>query len=293
MALKYSVVLATLYDAGGDVREKPHEVLETIAEMGYDGVDFDADPYTSQPNDLVEWRGIATSHGLKMPAILNASAGWHAGEERDLASPDEGARQRALVHFKKCIDLAAQFDEHPLFQFSAVAFRPEYPVSSIPAGVLREQFLKSSIEVATYAAERDVKAAIEPLNRFEGYAGFMNTVPEVKALVDELGMDNLGILADFFHMNIEDNSLAPMLRLAGDKLMHIHLADSNRYAPGTGHVDFLDVVRTLKAMDYQRYLSVDCLPARPDWKTLLASTLSFMKRMEEATEFEETVRPPR
>ena len=116
-----------------------------MADAGYDAVDFDCDPYADQ-TPFRKATDMARSLGLAMPAILNASAGWHAGEQRDLASLDEAVRQRALVHFKKCVDLAATFDEPPLFQFSAVEFHPEYPVTSKPIDQLRKNFVESTRE---------------------------------------------------------------------------------------------------------------------------------------------------
>ena len=96
-----------------------------------------------------------------------------------------------------------------------------------------------------------VPVAIEPVNRFEGYAGFMNSVVEALAVVEAVGSDYLGIVADFFHLNIEDGPVTEALRTAGKHLRHIHLADSNRQMPGTGHLDFSDIVRVLHAIGYR------------------------------------------
>ncbi len=131
--------------------------------------------------------------------------------------------------------------------------------------------------------------AIEPINRFEGYAGFLNSIIEAKSIVDEVDVDNLGLLADFFHVNIEDGALGETLRLAGDRLMHVHLADSNRQTPGTGHIDFLQVIRTLNAIGFSGYLSLDTVPARPDWKTVVEVSIQFMKQMESTAELQERI----
>ena len=93
--------------------------------------------------------------------------------------------------------------------------------------------MKSAIEIVAYAADRNVSVAIEPVNRFEAYAGFLNSIMEAMSVVEEIGAKNLGVLADFFHLNIEDAALTDALRLAGSRLMHIHLADSNRQAAHT------------------------------------------------------------
>ncbi len=281
MAYNYSVILVTLASDGGNVWEKPQEVLETVADAGYDGVDLDAEPDRIDPQQFNKVASMAASLGLKIPALICAWGGWHAGEVRDLASSDETVRSYAVRYTKKCIDLAASLDEPPLIEIAAVPPQNEYPITSMPRAILRRNFVKSTREIADYAAPRGVTVAIEPINRFEGYAGFLNSIVEAKSIADEVDADNLGVLADFFHVNIEDAALTDTLRLAGDKLMCIHLADNNRQAPGTGHIDFLQVIRTLNAMGYTGYLSLDAVPAKPDWKTLVASSIRFMKQMEQ------------
>lgn len=289
MAHKYSVILATLAASGGNVWEDPTTVLETIAAAGYDGVDLDAEPDRIDAKLFKEVVDLATSLGLKIPALIGAWALWHAGEARDLASSDESVRRHAVGYAQKSIDLAASLDEPPVFEIVACPPQTEYPVSTIPYDVLRRNFVKSAGEIARYAGERNVSVAIEPINRFEGYAGFLNSIPEALDVVEEVNADNLGLLADFFHVNIEDGELSETLRLAAPRLLHIHLADSNRQMPGTGHIDFLQVVRTLNAMSFNGYLSLDSVPARPDWKTVVAASITFMKKMETTAEIQEKI----
>ncbi len=152
------------------------------------------------------------------------------GAARYLASSDDAVRSHAVNYAKKCIDLAASFDEPPLFEIVPCPVQPEYPISSVPRDILRHNFVKSAIEIVAYAADRNVSVAIEPVNRFEPYAGFLNSIMEAMSVV---GAKNLGVLAGFFHLNIEDAALTDALRLAGSRLMHIHLADSNRQAAHT------------------------------------------------------------
>jgi sugar phosphate isomerase/epimerase len=78
--------------------------------------------------------------------------------------------------------------------------------------------------------------------------------------MEQIGSPNLNILADTFHMNIEEVDIAASLRGAGSKLGLIHLADSNRQAPGYGHLDFRGVIKALQDIHYQGYLSFEVLP---------------------------------
>ena len=99
MDMKYSIVLNTLNtgDNGCSVWEHPHEVLQTIADAGYDGIDMDAEPDRIDRNRFNEVRDLAFSMGLKVPALLGAWAPWHCGEERDLCSTDETVRMRVSL----------------------------------------------------------------------------------------------------------------------------------------------------------------------------------------------------
>jgi sugar phosphate isomerase/epimerase len=283
MGLKYSVVLNTLNtgDTGCSVWTHPREMLKTISDAGYDGVDMDGEPDRIDRQQFNEVRDLALSMGLEVPAILGAWAPWHCGEERDLCSPDESVRQRGVRYAKCAVDLAAEFEQPPLFQLCACPIKNEYPLSLTPIDTLRRQFVKSAAEIVAYAEPKGVNIAIEPINKFEGHAGFLNAIPEALSIIDEIGACNLGVQADFFHMNMADGHCIDTLRLTEGRLMHIHLAESNRALLGTGHLDFAGIVQTLKAMSFTGYLSMDSLPAKPDWKTVLKQGISYMKQMEQ------------
>lgn len=288
MSYKYSVILCTLASDGANVWETPGPILEEIASRGYDGVDVDAEPDKISQEKFNEVIAITRSLGLKIPALICAWAEWHAGEERNLASCDEATRAVAVNYTKKCVDLSATLDEPAILEIDAVSSQIEYPVTKIPRKVLRENFVKSAREICEYAAPRNVPIAIEPINRFEGYAGFLNSIVEARSIADEVGL-NLGVLADFFHVNIEDGPVAETLLIAGDKLKHIHLADSNRQTPGTGHIDWVQTVRTLNAIGFGGYLSVDSVPVKPNWKTLLRESINFMKNIEQIVTLQTTI----
>ena len=288
MSYKYSVILCTLNSVGHDVWKTPREILEYVAELGYDGVDLDAEPDKIPMEKFNEVREIAESLGLKVPALILAWAEWHAGELRDLCSTDEAVRQRTVEYARKCVDLSATFDDPPLLEIDACPPEVEYPQTKTPRNVLRANFVKSAREICEYAAPKKVPIAIEPINRFEGYAGFLNSIVEARSIADEVGM-NLGVLLDFFHVNIEDGPVPETILVAGDKLRHVHLADSNRQAPGTGHIDWVQTVRAFNTIGFDGYLSVDSVPIKPDWKTLLKESIVFMKQIEQIVDVQERI----
>ena len=283
MGLKYSVIFDTLSMFGEDVFEKPQRILESISKAGFDGVDICGDKVDLKK--LREIRNIADSLGLKVAAILGAWAAWHAGEERDLAASDDKVRMKAVNYANKCIDKAADLGVE-VFEICVAPGINTYPVSKVPIEILKENFTNSTIDICRNAETHNITVVLEPINRFEGYPGFMNSLVEAVKILNTIDIGNLGVMGDLFHMNIEDVSIPEALRYAGKTLKLIHLADSNRQLPGTGHIDFKAMIRALKYIGFSGYMSLDCLPPGPDLKTYLESTMDFMRTMESAVELQ-------
>jgi len=115
---------------------------------------------------------------------------------------------------------------------------------------------------------------MEPINRYE--TDFILSAADAVRLVEDLDCDNFGLMLDFFHMNIEDVSIEEGLRQAGDRLWHVHIADSNRRYPGCGHLDFGSIFAALKDIDYQGYISAEMLPL-PNSDTAAQKTMEFLQ----------------
>ena len=199
MAFKYSVILTTLAMVGGDAWENPREILQMVADAGYDGVDVDAEPDRIAPQRMQELVDISESLGLEVAGLVGAWGGWHAGEQRDLTSSDATVRSYGVEYAKKCVDLSASLGG-PVFLICAAPLHPEYPISSVPLDVLRRNFVMSATEIAEHAVERQVPVAIEPINRFEGCPGFLNNIVDAVDVVEEVGLDSLGVMASLLSM---------------------------------------------------------------------------------------------
>jgi len=129
---------------------------------------------------------------------------------------------------------------------------------------------------AASAAPHGVSLVLEPINRYE--TTLINRVDQFLALADEIGCSNLGLLPDTFHMNIEEPSIEASLRQAGPRILHMHLADSNRWYPGAGHIDFCAVADTLHRIGYTGYLSVEAMPM-PDADTCAGESIKTLKKL--------------
>jgi sugar phosphate isomerase/epimerase len=70
--------------------------------------------------------------------------------------------------------------------------------------------------------------------------------------------EGVAVMADFFHMNIEESSIPNALKSAFSRLVHVHLADSNRREPGKGHTDFGTPLKLLETLNYSHYGALEC-----------------------------------
>ncbi len=301
MAFKYSLQCDTLPWVGYNVLEEPDVVLRAAKEAGYDGVDLPGNP---QAVDAGEWRARAADAGLAVPEVLAAWGYYHAGEERSLASADPAKRAHAVQYAKDTVDLAAGLGASFTELCAAQPAVPQLPFPFEPVEALRDSFRQSIREVCAHAAARGVTILLEPLNTYEGLPGVLTTVYEAVNYVDELGLDNLGVQPDVYHMNVEEGSIPDALRYAGARIKHFHLNETNHCQHGAGHADYQEIFRILKGIGYDGYLCTylpkttqavlrsapgnPFLPAgtaaaggeRPDLAEVLTGLLGFLRQTE-------------
>lgn len=232
--------------------EPIEESIKRVSRYGYDGIELagenPTDIDTAQVNSLLE------EHQIEVSSICGIYT-----EDRDLSSPNEELRQGGIRYLKNSIDLAAAVDA------DIVGVGPN-PVNKIypDADIDTEwQLAIDSISVcADYAEDVNVKLAIEPWNRYETY--FINRLDEAADLANKVDRENVGVRCDLFHMNIEEDDPIQALRSAGGQLIHVHVADTTRAAPGRGHFNWKDVVSALKYIGYDDYITFELLPAAAD-----------------------------
>jgi len=147
-----------------------------------------------------------------------------------------------------------------------------------PGSAHRDEQRQASVEatrvIADYAAPRGVTVLVEPINRYE--TNFINTIAEGLEYLDEIRHHNVSLLADTFHMNIEEVSLADSIIAAGARLAYMHLVDSNRRAAGLGHTDFKAVIGALHQIGFDGPLCAEVLPL-PDDETAARQHVEFVK----------------
>lgn len=112
--------------------------------------------------------------------------------------------------------------------------------------------------VMEHAENHGVIVTVEAINRYE--TNFINNVNQGLEFIEKVGSGNLKLHIDTFHMNIEEKDLKESIKMAGTTLGHVHFADSNRWYPGAGHLDFASILGALKDIKYGGYIAFECLP---------------------------------
>lgn len=129
---------------------------------------------------------------------------------------------------------------------------------------------------AAIAHDLGIHLLLEPINRYE--TNFINSAQDGLELIEGIGDLGVKLLLDTFHMNIEEVDPCSTIRTAGARLGYLHFADSNRLAPGQGHIDFPTLLQTLAEIGYGGFISAEILPF-PDDATALAQTADYLRSL--------------
>lgn len=230
------------------------ESIKKASEYGYDGVELalkGADELNA--GDLRRW---LKDCNMEVSCITTGQV----FAERGLyfTHPDKEMRRKTIEVFSELIDLAGEFGG------IVNAGRSR---GFVGEGQTREETEKLFVDtmqiLCDRAAARQVELLIEPVNRYE--INFVNSLYEGAKILEKVGRVNCGLHADVFHMNIEDDRIGKSLVCNGRWVRYIHFADSNRLAPGLGHLDFNEVMEALSTIGYDGWVSVEILPgSSPD-----------------------------
>jgi sugar phosphate isomerase/epimerase len=223
------------------------DVAARVAALDYDGVELLGEVEKHQASEAGE---LLSDQGLAVFSLTPLDV--------DLAHPEDGVRRQALDYYCSLLDFAARLPA-PLISCHGAVGRIR-PLASW------EQEWTHMVEgvrhVATRAQGLGLRVAIELLNRYESH--LLNTAEQGIRFIDQVGMPNVGLNLDAYHMNIEEPNLEAAVRAAGSRLFLFHAADSNRQSVGRGHTDFASLIHTLGAIDYDGPIILECPAPGPD-----------------------------
>ena len=230
---------------GVNITSEHIPVFEGLKNAGYDGVEI---PVVGQPaSELKAMRAALDDLGLACTTATFITA------DVNPIDPDPAIRAKAIDALKQRIDETAAMDSgiliggiyqaHKYFVGRA-ATEQEWQWSA--------DYLRTAGE---YAKPMGIRLGLEFLNRFEVF--LINTAGDAQRMCKDVGLDNVGILYDTHHANIEDPLPELALVPVRDELFHVHLSESHRGTLGTGQVPWEETFAALKAIDYQGWLTIE------------------------------------
>ncbi len=228
------------------------------AALGFDAVEL----FLPGPDFVTveEVKSLAQSHSLAIAAV-----GTGAGMLRHgLTITDECSEKReaAMDFVFSMIDFGGRLNAPAIL--GSMQGRRTHDLAL-------EQLATNLRRCGERASQHGVPFLYEPLNRYE--TNLFNRQEDAARFIEEHDLKNVLLLADLFHMNIEENDLPAAIRAAGRHIGHIHYADSNRQAMGFGHTDAGPIIAALREVGYSGFLSAEILPL-PDPESAARQTIS-------------------
>jgi sugar phosphate isomerase/epimerase len=225
---------------------RPEPIETTIARLarsGYDGIEISGEPAVY---DADEVRSLLDRFGLECWGAVTLMTGG-----RDLVHEDYYLRRASVQYVKDTLSLVSDLGGRIL------TVVPSTVGKVVPMASPEEEWawcVEGLQECQAHAEQVGVRMGVEPLCRFETY--FINRHDQAIQMARDVG-GNCGVTLDLFHMNIEEADWAQALLAAGDLLVDVHVADNNRMPPGQGALDWDRLVRTLREVGYDDYLTVE------------------------------------
>ena len=236
-----------------------HDTINRAAIHGFDAVEITAAKHlgveSSQQyrREVKSWIRDAGLECSGLHYIFDGSV--------KLATADRELNAKCADYLRKVIDVAADMDAKTVIIGSGGTTRSFDPAAD------RAEATRCMADVihkvGEYAAGKDVYLAVEAINRYE--TNFLNTMREATEFVKLVDHPHVRTMADTYHINIEESNPVEAVRTYGYALQNLHLADSNRHAPGTGHIDFKAIADALLETGFNKYCSFEVFGLYP-WK---------------------------
>lgn len=240
--MKYGVN-TLLWTASFD--ESHFDLLPRLKEGGFDGVEIARFSFDGFPAAKIRRELEKNSLGATFCTALTG--------RQSLISEDEGVRRETIDFLKTAIANTAECGADVLVGplCSAVGYLPgrRRTQDEWQRGIEGLQALGETCD------RYNVSLGVEPLNRFETF--FLNTMEDACQLCEAVGHPHVGLMFDTFHANIEEKDLAVAVRCGAKHLKHVHTCENDRGIPGSGHIEWSNVLRALQVLRYDRWMVIE------------------------------------
>jgi sugar phosphate isomerase/epimerase len=275
--MKYGIVMSVSKTKFGPVvfKGNVYENIIKASKFNYDGIEFTLKK--SDDFDLKKTERSIKNNNLEVIAFGTGQIFYDEG--LSFTDVNKSVRDEAVSRVKDIIDIASYFNSSVIIGLIRGKINFYYNYNELKTA--EERIFECLEECLWHSTGKNIKFLIEPINRYETnlFNKIEDAVSFLKRFEEKLDIKRIGILADTFHMNIEEPVIEKSISDYAGFISHVHLADSNRLAPGFGHLDFVKVLEALKNSGYKGFLSFEILPY-PDSDTAAKKALEFIKNIE-------------
>ena len=253
----------------GDLNDDLMPVLQSLKQMGYDGVEFPL--FEADVDQCAEWGKRFDDLGLERTAVTVR------GEEDNPISPDAAVRAKGVANTCMALDACQAANATHLVG-------PYHSALGLfsGAGPTEDEWkwgVESMRSVSEHAEKTGVILGVECLNRFETY--LLNSHADAARFAKDVDHPNCRVMYDTFHANIEEKSVADALTACADVLCHVHISENDRSTPGQGGVKWNENFDGLKAIGYDGWMMVEAFGlALPE----IAAATKIWRRMYQSEE---------
>ena len=243
------------------------QIFKKIVGWGYQGIELMVKNPRKFNGDKIEQ--LIHKFNLEVPAICTGEVFGEDG--LSFMDVDKTIRKLAIKRTKEIIEFAACFKA----QVNVGRLRG-YFVKGVERNRLLDYAIFGFEECINYAEKYNVCIILEPITSL--ITNFINTTQEGIQFVQKINRESFRLMLDLFHMNIEDSSIYGSIIEAGKYINHIHICDNNRRAPGWGHLNFSEIIQTLKAIRYNGFLSAE-ISQIPDQESAAEHTFKYLSML--------------
>ena len=249
------------------VIEQFSSLCEFLKPLNYDGIELSLmEPENLDIGKIIE---IKDSYEMEISALGTGSTFIRFGYS--LGHADENMREKALERISKYIEFARETDSKVIIGLIRGRYNSESSAKKEKLNII-----SSLKECCCIAENNSVMLVFEPINSFE--IDSYNTVAEAVNLIDEIGSENLKLLLDSYHINLEEDPgfIWDYLKDITTYVGHIHLADCTRRAPGTGHFDFRTFLTIFKTAGYSDFASIETI-MKPSFEEVAKESVDYLR----------------
>ena len=277
---------------------------ETLAEqfknaerLGFEGIEFWSSGLEYRVEEI---QRVASTSPVKPSTICY-------GRRRCLLHPEREEREAAIAEIKRYLQIAAELGAVglvvvPIFgpplipdlasarsTLTQAVDEPEPAASACDLSPLADAIelekrllIELLRELGRHAESAGAVLILESLNRYETH--LLRTLQDAVEVCQAVGSPYVQTMADLFHMSIEEADIPASIEKAGERVYHVHLADSNRKLPGLGHTDFAAALAALKEIGYDKYMALECgepsqnTPLKSYYAQELSRSLDFLRK---------------